>query len=30
MFEGLELGLRPRKTYDVDEQFFDAFRHTQV
>ena len=26
MFEGLELGLRPRKTYDVDEQFFEAFR----
>ena len=30
MFEGLELGLRPRKTYDVDEQFFEAFRHAQA
>lgn len=26
LFETLELGLRPRKTYDVDEQFFHEFR----
>lgn len=26
MFEQLELGLKPRTTYDVDESFFDAFR----
>ena len=30
MFEGLELGLRPRKTYDVDEQFFETFRHVET
>jgi restriction system protein len=26
MFEQLEIGLRPRKTYDVDEAFFEPFR----
>lgn len=26
LFEGLELGLIPRTTYDVDEAFFDPFR----
>ncbi|RJR21401.1 MAG: restriction endonuclease [Desulfobacteraceae bacterium] len=26
MFERLELGLSPRKTYDVDERFFDEFK----
>lgn len=26
MFEQLEIGLRPRKTYDVDESFFEPFR----
>jgi len=26
MFVDLELGLIPRKTYDVDEKFFDEFR----
>ena len=26
MFESLELGLKPRKTYDVDEQFFEPFQ----
>lgn len=26
MFENLELGLKPRKTYDVDEQFFEPFQ----
>jgi len=26
LFESLELGLKPRKTYDVDQQFFDEFR----
>jgi restriction system protein len=27
MFEKLELGLNPRKAYDVDEQFFKEYRH---
>ena len=26
MFENLELGLTPKKTYEVDEHFFDEFR----
>jgi restriction system protein len=26
MFESLELGLKPRKTYDIDEQFFEPFQ----
>jgi restriction system protein len=26
MFEKLELGLKPRTVFDVDEAFFDAFR----
>jgi restriction system protein len=26
MFEQLEIGLRPRKTYDVDDAFFEPFR----
>jgi restriction system protein len=26
MFESLELGLKPRKTFDVDEQFFEPFQ----
>lgn len=26
LFESLELGLRPRITYDVDDVFFDEFR----
>jgi restriction system protein len=26
LFENLELGLKPRKTYDVDHHFFDEFR----
>jgi restriction system protein len=26
LFESLELGLKPRKTYDVDDAFFDEFR----
>ena len=26
MFEKLELGLKPRTVFDVDEQFFDEFR----
>jgi restriction system protein len=26
MFETLELGLKPKKAYDVDEKFFDDFR----
>lgn len=26
MFEKLELGLKPKKAYDVDEKFFDDFR----
>lgn len=26
MFENLELGLKPKKAYDVDEKFFDDFR----
>ena len=26
MFESLELGLKPRKTYDVDKQFFEPFQ----
>ncbi|MBK9008276.1 MAG: restriction endonuclease [Anaerolineae bacterium] len=26
MFEELELGLKPRKAYDIDSQFFDEFR----
>lgn len=26
LFTSLELGLKPRTTYDVDEQFFDEFR----
>lgn len=26
MFESLELGLKPRKTFDIDEQFFEPFR----
>lgn len=26
MFENLELGLKPRKTFDVDEQFFEPFQ----
>jgi len=25
MFEELELGLKPKKAYDVDETFFDEF-----
>ncbi len=26
MFESLELGLKPKKAYDVDDKFFDDFR----
>ena len=26
MFEGLSLGLRPKKDFDVDDQFFDQYR----
>ena len=26
MFEKLELGLKPRATFDIDDSFFDAFR----
>jgi len=26
MFESLELGLIPRKTFDIDQQFFEAFQ----
>jgi len=26
MFEKLELGLKPRTVFDVDEDFFDEFR----
>jgi len=26
MFERLELGLTPRTTYDVDEEFFEDFK----
>jgi restriction system protein len=26
LFENLEFGLRPRKTFDVDDKFFDGFR----
>jgi len=26
MFESLELGLKPRKTYDIDEAFFEPFQ----
>jgi restriction system protein len=26
MFETLELGLKPKKAYDIDEKFFDDFR----
>ncbi len=26
LFEDLELGLEPRKTYDLIESFFDEFR----
>jgi restriction system protein len=26
LFENLEFGLRPRKTFDVDDKFFDEFR----
>jgi restriction system protein len=26
MFETLELGLIPKKAYDIDERFFDDFR----
>jgi len=26
MFETLQLGLRPRQTYEVDEEFFREFR----
>lgn len=26
LFENLEFGLRPRKTYDIDEKFFDEFK----
>jgi restriction system protein len=26
MFESLELGLKPRKTFDIDEQFFEPFQ----
>lgn len=26
MFENLELGLKPRKTYDIDVQFFEPFQ----
>lgn len=29
MFEHLELGLRPKKTYDVDESFFAGFGQTE-
>jgi restriction system protein len=27
MFERLELGLIPKRTYDIDERFFDDYRH---
>lgn len=27
MFERLELGLRPRKAFDIDDQFFKEYRH---
>lgn len=27
MFEKLELGLRPRKAFDIDDQFFKEYRH---
>jgi restriction system protein len=30
MFENLELGLVPRKTFDIDEEFFDGFRTEDV
>lgn len=26
LFENLEFGLRPRKTFDIDDKFFDEFR----
>ena len=26
MFETLELGLKPKKAYEVDEKFFDDFK----
>jgi hypothetical protein len=26
MFETLELGLKPKKAYDIDEKFFDDFK----
>ena len=26
LFENLEFGLRPRKTFDLDDKFFDEFR----
>ncbi len=26
LFEGLELGLKPRKTFDIDESFFEPFQ----
>jgi restriction system protein len=29
MFENLELGLIPRKSYDVDESFFSSFKETK-
>ena len=28
MFESLELGLLPKKAYEIDEEFFDEFRQT--
>lgn len=30
MFESLELGLKPKKTYEVDCEFFAQFRHTNA
>jgi restriction system protein len=29
LFESLELGLTPRKVYDVDQKFFDEFRQNE-
>lgn len=26
MFENLELGLKPRKTFDIDQAFFEPFQ----
>ena len=28
MFESLQLGLTPKKTYEIDEEFFRQFRNT--